>query len=87
MYPHNSGSLFIDYKGFFTIVFMVLADYDYKFLFIDIGCQGRINDGGVFRNCNFYGALVSNELNFALPTEVPPLNPGWNSVLGMMPSP
>ena len=38
-----------------------------------------MSDGGVFRNCDFYGALVCNELNLPLPTEVPPLNPGWNS--------
>ena len=79
MHPHNSGSLYINYKRFFSIVLMVLADYNYKFLFVDIGCQGRISDGGVFRNCDFYGALVRNELNLPLPTEVPPLNPGWNS--------
>ena len=79
MHRHNSGSLYINYRGFFSIVLMALADYDYKFLFVETGCQGRNSDGGVFRNCHFYGALVRNELNLALPMEVPPLNPGWNS--------
>ena len=79
MHPHNSGSLYINYKGFFSIVLMALADYDYKFLFVDIGCQGRIRDGGIFWNCDFYRALARNELNLPLPTEVPPLNLGWNS--------
>ena len=79
MHPHNSGSLYINYKGFFSIVLMALEDYDYKFLFVGIGCQGCISDGGVFRNCDFYGALARNKLNLPLPTEVPPLNPGWNS--------
>ena len=66
-------------KGFFSIVLMALADYDYKFLFVDYGCQGRISDGSVFQNCDFYGALARNKLNLPLLTEVPPLNPGWNS--------
>ena len=79
MHLHNSGSLYINYKKLFSIVFMALADYDYKFLFVDIGFQERISDGGVFRNYNFYGAPVCNEINLPLPTEVPPLNPGWNS--------
>ena len=79
MHPHNSGSLYINYKGFFSIVLMALADYDYKFLFVDYGCQGRISDGSVFQNCDFYGALARNKLNLPLLTEVPPLNPGWNS--------
>ena len=77
MHPYNSGSLYIHYKRFFSIVFMALADYDYKF--VDIGCQARISDGGVSRNCDFYGALVRNELNLPIPTEVPPFNPGWIS--------
>ena len=79
MHPHNSGSLQINYKGFFSIVLIALADYDYKFLFVEIGCQGRISDGGVFRNCDFYEALARNELNLPLSTEVPPLYPRWNS--------
>ena len=79
MHLHNSGSLYINYKKLFSIVLMALADYDYNFLFVDIGFQGCISDGGVFRNYDFYGAPVCNEINLPLPTEVPPLNPGWNS--------
>ena len=56
-----------------------MADYDYKFLFVEIGCQGRISDGGVFRKCDFYEALARNELNLPLSTEVLPLYPRWNS--------
>ena len=79
MHLHNSGSLYINYKKLFSIVLMALADYDYNFLFVDIGFQGCISDGGAFRNYDFYGAPVCNEINLPLPTEVPPLNPGWNS--------
>ena len=79
MHLHNSGSLYINYKKLFSIVLMALADYDSKFLFVDIGFQGRISDGGVFRNYDFYGAPVCNEINLPLPTEVPQLNPWWNS--------
>ncbi len=49
-HPQNSGSSFYNYKGFYSIVLLALFDYDYKFLFVDVGCQGRISDGGVYRN-------------------------------------
>lgn len=44
-----SGSMFFNYKGFFSIVFLVLVDVDYKFIFVDVGFNGRISDGGVLR--------------------------------------
>ena len=27
---------------------MAIVDADYKFIYMDIGCNGRVSDGGVF---------------------------------------
>ena len=47
--PINSGLYFFDYKGTFSVVLLALVNADYKFIFIDVSCNGRISDGGVFR--------------------------------------
>ena len=47
----------------------VSCDYDanYKFIYVDIGCNGRISDGGVFRNPTLSKAISTNLLNIPGP--------------------
>ena len=61
--PFNSGSTYFNYKSFFSIVLLALADAEYKFLYVNVGCQGRISDGGVFKNSELYHLLVNGEIN------------------------
>lgn len=65
--PFNSGSEFFNYKHTFSIVLLGLADANYNFLYVDIGCQGRISDSGVFKNCSLYKHLQQNNLRFPKP--------------------
>ncbi|XP_045493839.1 protein ALP1-like [Colias croceus] len=41
---------------------MALVDDNYCFSYVDVGCNGRVSDGGVFRNCNLSEALENNLL-------------------------
>lgn len=60
--PFDAGSYYFNYKHQNSIVLMAVADDDYCFQYIDIGCNGRVSDGGVFRNCNLSNALENNAL-------------------------
>ena len=69
--PPHSGSEFYNYKGIYSILLLAFVDYDYKFLVAEVGCQGRISDGGVYRNSSFYSALKENKLNLPDPQPLP----------------
>ena len=68
--PKNSGFYFFNYKGTFSIVLLALVDANYKFIYVDVGCNGRINDGGVFRNASLSTATVENVLYIPPPRNV-----------------
>ena len=43
--PHNSGSVFYNHKGFFSVVLLSPVGADYKFIWIDTGGEGHQSDG------------------------------------------
>lgn len=65
--PINSGSEYYNYKNFFSIVLMALVDSQYNFIYVNIGCQGRVSDGGVFKNCSLCKKLDDKVLNLPEP--------------------
>lgn len=69
--PFNSGSEFFNYKQTFSIVLFALVDADYNFLFIDTGCQGRISDGGVFKDSALGKKMKRGDLFLPEPTPLP----------------
>ncbi|KAJ8349682.1 hypothetical protein SKAU_G00248120 [Synaphobranchus kaupii] len=69
--PSNSGAEFFNYKKYNSIVLMALVDSNYKFLYIDIGCNGRVSDGGVFRGCSLQESLEKKTVNIPRPAPLP----------------
>ncbi|KAL2096954.1 hypothetical protein ACEWY4_006161 [Coilia grayii] len=67
--PPNSGSLFHNYKGAYSIVLLAVVDADYRFRVIDVGGYGCNSDGGTLANSVFGQALQDGTLD--LPEDSP----------------
>nr|XP_036216119.1 putative nuclease HARBI1 isoform X2 [Bactrocera oleae]XP_036216120.1 putative nuclease HARBI1 isoform X2 [Bactrocera oleae] len=44
----KDGAIYYNYKGTKSTILLALVDANCKFIFVDIGCNGRCNDAGVF---------------------------------------
>ena len=71
LHPAEEGSTYYCYKGFDSIVLLGVVSYDYKFLYVNVGCQGRIRDGGVFRATDLCEDLETNSLGLPDPRPLP----------------
>ncbi|KAM3936839.1 uncharacterized protein RB166_001486 [Leptodactylus fuscus] len=70
----RSGSLFYNYKQFFSVVLLALADSDYKFVIVDIGAYGSSADAAIFRASRMKEWLTSNQLALTEPRPLPGLS-------------
>jgi len=61
--PAHSGSLFFNYKNYFSVLLLAVCDSNYKFLYIDVGSFGRESDPTVLSCSNFGRKLEEGSLN------------------------
>ncbi|XP_069586529.1 uncharacterized protein [Ranitomeya imitator] len=69
--PARSGSLFFNYKKYFSTVLMAIAGADCRFLAVDIGAFGRANDSRTFKESDMGQRLYENNFNFPQPRPLP----------------
>jgi hypothetical protein len=50
-------------------VLLAVVNAEYKFLYVDVGCNSRVSDGGVFNRCSLYHALATGTIE--LPPAIP----------------
>lgn len=69
--PIKSGSLFYNYKHYYSIVLMAVCDANYCFTFVDVGAQGKFSDSSVFKNGTFFKQLENGSLSIPPPIPLP----------------
>ena len=67
--PEHSGSMFCNYKDFFSVVLMAVLDTNYRFVYFDTGSYGKDSDSTVFRRSRLWISVQTNMLE--LPNERP----------------
>ena len=74
--PPNEGSYYYNYKNFHSIVLLGVCNANYEFIYVDVGINGRVSDGGVWKYCSLKKALdsSSNPLNVPEPKPLPNSN-------------
>jgi len=69
--PESSDRIYFNYKGTFSIVLLGVANATYNFIYADVGCQGRISDGGVFKYTSLYEKIEQGKLNLPADETLP----------------
>ena len=71
--PNKTGSTYFNYKHFFSIVLFALVDADYRFLYVDVGAEGRASDSTLWKGSDLYTDLYSadNPLGVPAPARFP----------------
>lgn len=72
--PLNGGSLYYNYCGFHSIVLFALVDATYKFLYYEVGAQGRVGDATILNASNLKRDLKNGRLNTPPALATPQMN-------------
>ena len=66
--PPCSGSLYYNYKGFFSVPMLALVDADYCFMWVETGGLGHMSDSQIFLDSDLCMKLRQNELGLPPPS-------------------
>jgi len=69
--PSKSGSLFHNYKDFYSIVLLAMVDANYKFIVVDIGSFGKEGDSGIFLKSNIGQKILNGTFGFPEQCQLP----------------
>ncbi|XP_039748888.1 protein ALP1-like [Pararge aegeria] len=65
--PAGGGSMFYNYKHFYSIVLLAMCDANYCFTYVNIGSCGKNSDSTIFQNSVLFQQLERNNLRLPAP--------------------
>jgi hypothetical protein len=68
--PHESGSLYFNYKKYFSINLLAVCNANYEFIYVDVGCYGKSSDSTIFANSDLKKKMDEGVLNIPRPSPV-----------------
>uniref|UniRef100_A0A1B0DEF5 Uncharacterized protein n=1 Tax=Phlebotomus papatasi TaxID=29031 RepID=A0A1B0DEF5_PHLPP len=75
--PKHSGSLYRNFKGYFSVVLLGVADSTYRLIYVNIGSFGSSSDGGILGDSVLQDMIEKDRLKFPRPS---PLLPGEENI-------
>ena len=69
--PNNSGSLYYNYKHFYSILLFAMVDADYKFLWADVSGNGAASDAQVFNESELKRCVEDGTIGWPAPAPIP----------------
>lgn len=68
--PVDSGSLYYNYKNFFSMVLLAVCDVNYMFTFVDVGSYGKASDSTVYKESVLFQKMQQRSLNIPAPKPI-----------------
>ena len=69
--PKESGSICYNYKGFFSIVILVLCDANYKAIWANVGSPGSQSDCGIYNDSPMFQGIQDETIKLPPPQPLP----------------
>lgn len=69
--PANSGSLFYNYKQYFSLVLLAVADARSRMVYFHMGSYGHESDAGIFDRSDFARRMRAGQLSLPPPAKLP----------------
>lgn len=69
--PHGGGSMFYNYKSFFSIVLLAMSDANYCFTYINVGSCGKNSDSSIFKESTLFRNLENGNMHIPAARPLP----------------